>query len=104
MEPCCWISMSFPPWKVKCRMPQSDHWAVPWVVEVVNHLLPETVLDFGVGNGQFGLQLRQCLDIGHGRLKPEDWRATIEGIEIFEEYRNPIWDYFYDKVHVGGGV
>lgn len=85
-------------------MPQSDHWAVPWVVEIVDHLLPNSVLDFGVGNGHFGMQLRQCLDIGRGRLKPEQWLTRIEGVEIFEDYRNPVWQYFYDEVHVGDAV
>lgn len=85
-------------------MPQSDHWAVPWVVEIVGHLLPNSVLDFGVGIGQFGLQLRQCLDIGRGLLKPEQWHTKIEGVEVFENYRNPTWQYFYDAVHVGDGV
>jgi len=85
-------------------MPQSDHWAVPWVVELVDHLLPDSVFDFGVGNGQFGLQLRQCLDIGRGRLKREQWEVTIEGVEVFENYRNPAWEYFYNDVHVGDGV
>ena len=33
-------------------MPQSDHWAVPWVVEVIDHLRPDSIFDFGVGNGQ----------------------------------------------------
>lgn len=85
-------------------MPQSDHWAIPWVVEVVDHLRPSSVFDFGVGMGEFGLQLRQCLDIGHGRLKPEEWQVRIEGVDVFENYRNPVWDYYYDHVHIGDGV
>jgi len=85
-------------------MPQSDHWAVPWVVEVIDRLQPRSVFDFGVGNGQFGLQVRQILDIGHDRLKPETWQAHLEGVDIFENYRNPIWDYFYNHVHIGDGV
>jgi hypothetical protein len=85
-------------------MPQSDHWAVPWVVEVIDRLQPKSVFDFGVGNGQFGLHIRQILDIGHDHLKPQDWQVRLEGVEIFENYRNPIWDYFYDCVHIGDGA
>ena len=85
-------------------MPQSDHWAIPWVVEVVDHIRPNSIFDFGVGNGQFGLQLRQCLDIGHGRLLPDQWQVTIDGIDVFEKYRNPVWSYFYNSVHIGDGV
>jgi hypothetical protein len=84
-------------------MPQSDHWAIPWVVEAALHLNPQSLLDFGVGNGQYGMQLRQHLDIAPGRLKPEDWEVTIDGIEVFDDYRNPIWDYFYDQVTIGDG-
>ena len=85
-------------------MPQSDHWAVPWVVEVIDRLQPKSVFDFGVGNGQFGLHIRQVLDIGHDRLKPQDWQVHLEGVDIFENYRNPIWDYFYNRVHIGDGA
>jgi len=85
-------------------MPHSDPWAIPWVIELIDHLAPTSVLDFGVGNGQYGVQLRQCLDIAPGRLKPDQWRADIRGVEVFENYRNPIWDYFYDEVTVGDGV
>lgn len=85
-------------------MPQSDPWAVPWVMEVVGHADPRSVLDFGVGNGQYGVQLRQSLDIARGRLRPNEWEATIDGVEVFEDYRNPIWGYFYNNVTVGDGA
>jgi hypothetical protein len=85
-------------------MPQSEHWAVPWVVEIAGHLHPKSVFDFGVGMGQFGLQLRQTIDIGEGRLRPEQWQLHLEGVDIFEDYRNPIWSYYYNHVHVGDGL
>lgn len=85
-------------------MPQSDHWAVPWVVEMIDWLQPRSVFDFGVGMGQFGLHVRQTLDIARQRLKPQDWQVHLEGVEIFENYRNPIWDYFYNQVHIGDGA
>jgi len=37
-------------------------------------------------------------EIRYSRLNPEDWIHLIEAIEVFEDYRNPVWDYVYDKV------
>ena len=79
-------------------MPQSDHWAVPYVVEAAVALDPASVLDVGVGMGQFGLHLRQALDIARGRLTKPEWKLRLDGVELFEPYRNPIWNYYYDSV------
>jgi hypothetical protein len=64
---------------------------------------PSSVLDFGVGNGQYGLHVRQVLDISQGRLYKDDWKVLLEGIEVFPQYHNPIWDYAYNKVHITDG-
>ncbi len=82
-------------------MPQSDYWALPWVLEVVGEIHPDSVLDLGVGMGQYGLQIRQLLDIGQERLTRGEWKTRIDGVELFEPYRNPIWDYYYDHVYMG---
>ncbi len=84
-------------------MPQSDYWSVPFVLDVVDQLKPKSVMDFGVGIGQYGLHLRQLLDIGPGRLHKSNWSTVIDGIELFEPYRNPLWDYFYDSITIGDG-
>lgn len=59
------------------------------------------VLDLGIGTGTYGWLLRQVLDVGEERWRRSDWQATIEGVEVFEPYRNPMWDYVYDRVHMG---
>jgi hypothetical protein len=82
-------------------MPQSDHWAVPFVVETAIAVNPARVLDVGVGMGQFGLHLRQSLDIARGRLHKPDWTIRVDGIELFEPYRNPIWNHYYDHIEIG---
>ncbi len=79
-------------------MPQSDHWAVPFVVEAAVAIDPASVLDIGVGMGQYGLHLRQVLDIARDRLTKSEWQVRVDGVEIFEAYRNPVWDYCYDRV------
>jgi 2-polyprenyl-3-methyl-5-hydroxy-6-metoxy-1,4-benzoquinol methylase len=81
-------------------MPQSDHWALPWVLETAQALNPTSVLDVGVGMGQYGLHLRQLLDISRERLTRVEWKTRVDGVELYEPYRNPIWDYYYDAVHL----
>lgn len=82
-------------------MPQSESWAIPWVLEICCHLAPRSVLDVGVGMGEYGFLLRQKIDIGNGALDPEAWQMQIDGIEIFPKYANPLWDYYYDRVTLG---
>lgn len=81
-------------------MPQSDHWAVPYVVETAIAIDPSRVLDLGIGMGQYGLHLRQSLDIARGRLAKGEWKLRLDGVEIFEAYRTPLWEHFYDQVTV----
>lgn len=82
-------------------MPQSDPYNIPWILEIVKRVNPTSILDVGIGNGTYGFLFRQSLDIGKGRLKKDTWKLEIDGIEIFENYRNPIWEYFYDRVFIG---
>ncbi len=60
-----------------------------------------SLLDIGCGIGHNGFIFREMFDIRYMRLKPKDWLHWVEAIEIHEDYRNPVWDYFYNKVTVG---
>jgi SAM-dependent methyltransferase len=82
-------------------MPVSNPEHIPVVLHFVQAVQPRSVLDVGVGTGSYGLLLRQGLDIGHGRVRPEEWQVNIEGAEIFEGYRNPVWAYAYNRIHLG---
>ena len=42
---------------------------------------------------------REMLDGIYGRCRPEQWLRRIEGVEIWEPYRNPMWGC-YDVVHI----
>jgi len=73
-------------------MPTSDgHNILPILVEVCR-LQPKTILDLGIGFGKYPVLLREYLDIAHGRIKREDWKVKIYGVEAFEGYKNPCWD------------
>lgn len=79
-------------------MPQSDQFNIPWVIKIIRDIKPTSILDIGIGMGGYGFLLREFLDIAPGQIKPDDWQVKIDGVEVFEGYHNPIWDYFYDDV------
>ena len=82
-------------------MPLSHPWSYPVVLHHAMAINPSRILDVGIGIGAYGMLLRQHLDIAEERVPREDWQVAIHGIELFEPYRNPLWDYFYDQVTVG---
>ncbi len=79
----------------------SDAGNIPFVATELQRLNPQSVLDVGVGFGKWGVVASEYLDAWQGRFRREDWRVRVEGIEIFEGYRNPVWAAAYDQVHIG---
>lgn len=59
-----------------------------------------TIIDLGVGMGQWGFCFRTYLDYYCGRIHKENWKTVMLGVESFESYRCPTWD-LYDSVHIG---
>ena len=57
-------------------------------------------MDIGIGTGKFGMLIREYTDIWFHRLNKPMWKTIIDGIEIFEIYRNPAW-LFYSKIIIG---
>lgn len=82
-------------------MPLSNPDHLPALIHLTAALEPRRVLDVGIGMGSLGLLARQSLDICYGRIEPATWHATIDGVEIFAGYRNPVWGYAYTQVHLG---
>lgn len=82
-------------------MPTSDFHNISAVVGVVSQLGPRRVLDVGCGFGKYGVLIREYLDIWHERLSPAEWQLTLVGIEAYAQYRNPIYDFVYNEVHIG---
>ncbi len=73
---------------------------LPAVIHYAGAAKPLRILDIGVGMGTYGFLLREFLDISQERVVREEWELVIDGIEIFEGYRNPIWDYAYNSVRL----
>ena len=82
-------------------MPLSNPEHISAVLHFAQALQPRAILDVGIGTGSYGLLLRQSLDIGCGRIAPADWQVQIDGVEVFEGYRNPVWNYAYSRVLMG---
>jgi hypothetical protein len=82
-------------------MPVSNPDHLPLLIHLTAALQPRRVLDVGVGMGSLGLLARQSLDICYGRIQPAAWETTIDGVEVFEGYRNTVWGYAYSQVHMG---
>ncbi|HUW59186.1 MAG TPA: class I SAM-dependent methyltransferase [Planctomycetota bacterium] len=87
-------------------MPISSPEKISTVMNFVTRMWPRPrrILDVGIGWGTYGLLCREHLDLVRrdpSKYKRDDWQTEIVGVEVFEGYRNPVWDYAYDEVHVG---
>lgn len=82
-------------------MPVSDYRHISDVLDVIRQVNPQTILDVGVGFGKWGVLCREVLEVYNQRLQPETWTVQIDGIEIHEPYRNPLWEIAYNRLHIG---
>lgn len=76
------------------------------IMEEVKYNKPGSILDIGVGFGIMGVMFRAYTDIRKSELNPEIyhlWPTKIDGIEIFEWYRNPVWQV-YSNVYIGDAL
>jgi hypothetical protein len=85
-------------------VPSSDAMTIPQVLKLVSGFNPMSILDVGCGNGKYGFLFREVLDLNWGRFKREEWQVKIDGVEIEENYHNPIHDHFYNNVYWGEWV
>lgn len=81
-------------------MPSSDPRVLESVCRQIIIQNPKSVLDIGMGFGKWGMLSREYTDIWSYRFYRKEWETYIAGIEIHEEYKNPIWD-IYDSIHLG---
>jgi hypothetical protein len=64
-------------------MPTSEHWQIPWVMDLVTRENPRTVLDVGAGFGKYGVLTREFVE-------PE----RLDAIDV-NEPRFAVYDHLY---------
>lgn len=79
----------------------SERWNLTPVSNLLVQVDPKSVLDVGVGFGNYGMIARAFLDVWPGRFEKEKWQAKIDGIEYYKEFKNPTYDFVYNKVYFG---
>lgn len=82
-------------------MPSSYHGHISEVLTLYLKKNPTKVLDIGVGFGKWGVLFREYGDIFRGRYFKSEWKVNIQGVEIFDDYHNPLYEYVYSEVFYG---
>jgi len=87
-------------------MPSSRYCTIPYVMSVIAHVDPQSILDVGIGFGKWGYLFREYTDIvkssdDPGRYLKQGWRTRIDGIEAFPSYIHDAERYIYDRIHEG---
>jgi hypothetical protein len=94
-------------------MPFSQSSQISRIVQYIEKVNPCSLLDVGVGMGQYGFLSRinlEHLNLFHiegnrGWLRPrQEWRVRIDGIEGCEVYRTPVHDYCYNHMMIGDAL
>lgn len=85
-------------------MPTSWYQSIPNILEQIKKQNPKTILDIGVGFGKYGVLIREVLELPYQRYDKKQWLVKIDGIEAFEKYKNPMYDYIYNKIYYGDAV
>ncbi len=79
----------------------SNPWHLPTVLHYALAMKPKRILDIGVGMGTYGFMMRQFTDIAVEGIDRNKWQITIDGVEVFPDYKNPVWDYAYNSIQMG---
>jgi 2-polyprenyl-3-methyl-5-hydroxy-6-metoxy-1,4-benzoquinol methylase len=94
-------------------MPFSQSSQLSAIVEFIEKEIPTSILDVGVGMGQYGFLARINLEgVNLFRVNDKDasqtpkheWRVRIDGIEAFRTYLTPVHDYVYNKIMIGDAL
>jgi hypothetical protein len=85
-------------------MPTSKPEIISPVAKKILELDPGSVIDIGVGHGKWGFLTREYTDIWKWRHYKEEWKVKIHGIEVFDKYKNPVYDYAYNKIYFGDAL
>jgi predicted SAM-dependent methyltransferase len=85
-------------------MPSSHWYQLNEIMELIIFTQPKSILDIGMGFGKYGFLSREYLELFDGREKYNDWKRTIDSIEIFEKYLTSLNKMIYDKIYIGNAL
>jgi len=94
-------------------MPFSQSSQLSVIVEFIEKKNPASILDVGVGMGQYGFLSRNNLETVHlfcangknvSQRPKQEWRVRIDGIEAFRTYLTPVHDYVYNNIVIGDAI
>ena len=94
-------------------MPFSQSSQLSTIVGFIEQSNPASILDVGVGMGQYGFLARINLENEHlfvvdgdrGWQRPKsEWRVKIDGIEGCATYLTPIHEYVYNTLTIGDAL
>jgi len=82
-------------------MPTSHYSQLNQIMSIIFHVKPKSILDIGVGFGKFGVLCREYLEMWRKNraYHKKDWKTRIDGIEIFDSYKNPLYDFVYNTIY-----
>lgn len=70
-------------------------------VEIVVKTGANSFLDIGVGNGKWGFLFREYVDIWGERYLKHEWKAIVDGIEIYSPYIQQHQRSVYNNIYIG---
>lgn len=88
-------------------MPFSQSSQISSIIRFIENLAPKSILDVGVGMGQYGflartnLELVNLFNIDGAYADQKDrslWSVTIDGIEGCKIYQTPVHQYAYNQI------
>ncbi len=94
-------------------MPFSQSSQLSTIVRFIERASPSSILDVGVGMGQYGFLARINLENEHlfivdgaqGWQRPKtEWKTIIDGIEGCAVYVTPVHQYVYNKLMIGDAL
>lgn len=75
---------------------------ISYCCELIWRIEPRRVLDIGIGSlGRWSLLSREFSDVWGGRVLPEEWECTIDGVEAYAPQVHALHRHLYDHVFVG---
>ena len=88
-------------------MPVSHTYQISSIMESIILCDPKSILEIGVGFGKYGVLCYERLNLWWHGLTKEDYKMRkikIDGIEIYKDYKNPIYDFIYDNIFFGNAI